>query len=416
MGSHIKDNYFRVVNALLISSILLACLSINLPTAWLTLSISMIALSFFLSGKFNLKYHCILQNEGATTAIIFFIFCCIGMLYSSGEFAIKIKILLKYLKLLLIPLIIASVTHQKIRSYGLKIFLYGSVVAVCISYAKWLQILPMDLGLHDISSPDHGFVFFKNRIAHNIILSFAMYIMLIEARRENGWMKYIWTTLALLTFFDVMHLVNGRSGQIICLGLLAYFFIKTFGKKALLTIFIVCSLGFIFKAAVTPYLPERLMAISQEIQDTEQKKELTSSGIRLEMYKSTSRMILASPIWGHGVGSLRQEFSRLKQGNADVRLDRFDNPHNQFLLTLFELGIVGFLVLMYMFLKHWAILKNNTHKNEAYLAEIIEGLVLTMIIGSLFNSLLLDASEGRFYCVMAGLLLSAYVPRKKNHA
>ena len=91
MGSRIKDNYFRMANALLVGSILLACLSINLPTAWMTLSISMIILSFFLSGKFNLKYHRILQNEGANTAIIFLIFCCIGTLYSSGEFAIKTK-------------------------------------------------------------------------------------------------------------------------------------------------------------------------------------------------------------------------------------------------------------------------------------------------------------------------------------
>jgi O-antigen ligase len=127
-------------------------------------------------------------------------------------------------------------------------------------------------------------------------------------------------------------------------------------------------------------------------------------------------MVLTSPIWGHGLGSLSQEYSQLKLGDGDARLDSFDNPHNQFLLTLFELGILGFSVLMYMFLKHGTMLKNNTHKDEAYLAELTEGLVLTILIGSLFNSLLLDASEGKFYCVMVGLLLSAYVPRPKTNA
>jgi O-antigen ligase len=93
-------------------------------------------------------------------------------------------------------------------------------------------------------------------------------------------------------------------------------------------------------------------------------------------------------------------------------IKNLDNPHNQFLLTFFEMGIIGIFFLMYMFYSHWESLKRVNLGKEDYLKDMMEGLILIMLIGSLFNSMLIDAGEGRFYCIMAGLFLSAYTPKK----
>ena len=45
----------------------------------------------------------------------------------------------------------------------------------------------------------------------------------------------------------------------------------------------------------------------------------------------------------------------------------------------------------------------------------LRGIVFTFALGCLFNSLLLDATEGRFYCLIVGVLLSLN-PATKNRS
>jgi len=45
---------------------------------------------------------------------------------------------------------------------------------------------------------------------------------------------------------------------------------------------------------------------------------------------------------------------------------------------------------------------------------LAKGLIILIFVGSLFNSLLLDATEGKFYCLLIGLLLSGYGGKKPS--
>ena len=58
-----------------------------------------------------------------------------------------------------------------------------------------------------------------------------------------------------------------------------------------------------------------------------------------------------------------------------------------------------------MWLVTW---KTSYHLSSIDGGILLRGLILTMVIGSIFNSLLLDAGEGKFYCLLAGVFLSAY--------
>jgi O-antigen ligase len=206
--------------------------------------------------------------------------------------------------------------------------------------------------------------------------------------------------------------VNGRTGQVICLSLLFYFSIKQFKKILIPLLLILCVCGLIFKAQLKLLLPERLTSISHEISDMKINKQMTSSGIRLVIYQNVFDISLKSPIWGYGIGALGNEYNHHDKKNYSINIKNLDNPHNQFLLTFFEMGIIGIFFLMYMFYSHWESLKRVNLGKEDYLKDMMEGLILIMLIGSLFNSMLIDAGEGRFYCIMAGLFLSAYTPKK----
>jgi O-antigen ligase len=66
-----------------------------------------------------------------------------------------------------------------------------------------------------------------------------------------------------------------------------------------------------------------------------------------------------------------------------------------------QIGIIGLLVLIAMFWMQWRSAKHLDMPMEQALAR---GLVLTLVIGCMVNSLLLDHAEGLFYAWLSGLL------------
>ena len=162
-----------------------------------------------------------------------------------------------------------------------------------------------------------------------------------------------------------------------------------------------------------PYAPERLVSIYTEIQEHSSESNLTSSGIRMEMYKNTLALIQRSPLIGHGVGSLRLEYNELVK-SQDTLLRDVTNPHNQYLMILFDTGLIGGTLFFLMLYYFWQSANRIKMTSEPLLGDYMQGLILTFALGCFFNSLLMDAGEGRFFCLMAGLFLSVYSPRKSG--
>ncbi len=77
------------------------------------------------------------------------------------------------------------------------------------------------------------------------------------------------------------------------------------------------------------------------------------------------------------------------------------NPHNEFLLITVQIGIAGLAALLWLFWLQWRLAPRLASPLECHLAR---GLVLTMIIGCMLNSMLLDHTEGLLYAWLTGLL------------
>lgn len=390
------------LHKLTIWMILFACLSIALPTAFMSIASGLFVIFWLLSGEFKSKLNTISQNPAGIATLILFGFYIIGVFYSSGPWPNRMNFLMKYDKLLFIPLIISVMHTEKMRRYGMNAFLIGMLLVLFVSYLESLG-LPK---VNDFYQQDN--VVFKGRIAHNILMSFAAYLMLHRAWRHIGSTRWVWFSLGLLAIVDVMVLVNGRTGQVTMLCLIVLFIYDAWGKRALVylggTALLLIALNHIH-----PFLPHsRLTDTNAEISQHQNNGTQTSAGERVEMYTNTLSLIKRHPFFGGGTGSLEHEYQDLTK-NMDTQLKRVPNPHNQFLLTTQELGLAGLICLLFFWYSHF---KASFSLESKELSYALRGLVLTLFIGSLFNSLLLDAGEGKFYCVMAGVLLSAYQPRK----
>lgn len=401
-----QDFMQKLINAIII----FACFSIAMPTAWVSVASAFLLFAWIISGKYSEKFKLIYKNPAAISVLILFSFYCIGSVYSSGNIKESGTFLLKYAKLLIIPIIISVVRTKKIRHNGMNAFLFGALILLSISYFKWLGIIPMNLGLHDLPDNSQGYLAFKNRIAHNILMSFLMFVFFCKAYFDKTQWRWVWLVIALLSLIDLMYLVGGRSGQIIALCFILFLPLYFYGKEAYKYLLIAAISIFMLHKQLEPLMPGRLLETSQEVSEHKSDVHLTSAGIRLEMYKNTLSLIKQSPFIGYGTGALRYEYNKLAN-TQDTLLKDVPNPHNQYLLTFFELGMAGFAALIFMFYRFWQH-SNVIARSDTYAGMYLKGVVLTIAIGSMFNSLLLDATEGKFYCVLTGLLLSAYT--KKN--
>ena len=398
--------YQNFMEKIMSALIIFACFSIAMPTAWISVASAILLFAWVISGDYSRKFKIISRNPAAVSVLILFCLYLIATVYSSGTFKESGTFLLKYAKLLIVPIIISVVKTKKIRDDGMRAFLFGAFILLGISYFKWLGIIPMDLGLHDLPDDSQGYLAFKNRIAHNILMSFVMFMLFCKAYFEKTQWRWAWFGVALLTLIDLMYLVGGRSGQIIALSFILFLPIYFYGQKAYKYLLIAVMSIFIFHKQLEPLMPGRLLETNQEVSEHKSDKHLTSAGIRVEMYKNTLLMIKQSPLIGYGTGALRFEYNKLAS-TQDTLLKDVPNPHNQYLLTFFELGIIGLIALFFMFYRFWEH-SNIIGGSDKYAGMYLKGVVLTIAIGSLFNSLLLDATEGKFFCVLSGLLLSAY--------
>ena len=392
--------------------ILFSCFSIAMPTAWLSISTSFLFITWILSGYWR-DLDRFKDNPAVIVTLLFLLLYLVSTFYASTSWEESFHYLLKYAKLLLIPIIVTGVNSKKIRTYAIYAFLSSIILTLIISYFNWLHLIPANLNLFTIDSPTQGFIVYKNRITQSILLAFAMYMMLCKAFDSKNYKRWIWSFLAFLCFFNIFHLINGRSGQLIALCLIVFFMINKFGKDFLKYSFLIFIVCFAFKSQIIPYAPERLVSIYTEIQEHSSGSNLTSSGIRMEMYKNTLALIQRSPLIGYGVGSLGVEYSSLVK-SEDTLLKDVTNPHNQYLLVLFETGMIGGTLFFLMLYYFWQSANNIKDSSEPLLGDYMQGLILTFALGCFLNSLLMDAGEGRFFCLMAGLFLSAYSSRKSR--
>ena len=89
------------------------------------------------------------------------------------------------------------------------------------------------------------------------------------------------------------------------------------------------------------------------------------------------------------------------------------NPHNEYLLIAVQVGLVGLGLLLYLFYRQWRLAKMLPSSLERSLAH---GLLLAIMSGCLFNSLLLDHTEGMLYGWMSGLLYAGLKSNSQNNS
>jgi O-antigen ligase len=378
-------------------------LSLPLSTALDGILLALMALLWLLSGDFRLKYSIIRNNPVALMALAVFGISVLGLLYGHVD-----KGALSDAKtFLMLPLLITLFREERMRCYAWRAFLASMVLTLALSYLSFFHLLPENQVIK--TSPIDLGVPILNQITQNIFMAFTAFLLAVRGRfAGTRFMQVAFTLLSLLAAVNVMFMIPSRTGQVVLVVLTGFYFFDWLRWRGAVVagLMILVVAGVIYAMPGSP-VHIRLGLMIQEYgqwQPGQAASMASSTGMRMEFYNNSLKIIRENPLFGVGTGGFAGAYAKQVQNSPMVATD---NPHNQYLLTAVELGLVGLGALLILFAVQWRTAARFPRGPDKMLAYAV---LLAIITGSLFNSLLTDHTETLFYVWASGILFAGPFP------
>ncbi|MDM8566504.1 O-antigen ligase family protein [Candidatus Halobeggiatoa sp. HSG11] len=334
-----------------------------------------------IEGQYAQKLSILLHHNIAIVAILLIIVIGVGFSYTSVSFSEAASMFDKYREFLYIPMFILIFQDDKSRKLGLYTFLAIMGITLFLSYLMVITGIEIGKG-----TPESPFVF-KNYITQNVLMALAAYFVAILAKKQ-----WLYSIVIALAIYNILFMSAGRTGYLILLCLILVFFYQVYKLKGILigglVLMVVGGIAYNFSGI----LQERIDKAVINIQDYQHGNSNTSVGIRLEFYKNSLTLITKHPIFGTGTGSFSHEYNKLFAKYAT-------NPHNDYLMIAVQWGIVGLGLFIFLLYSMW---RASYSLNEP-ISFMAQGLVVTIIVGCLINSLWLDNTEGHMFAYLIGV-------------
>jgi O-antigen ligase len=340
------------------------------------------------------------------TIVIFYLLHIAALTYSSnlsfGFLDIQIK-----LSLLLLPvLFVCSDKFKDIDISKVILFYVAGAYIACVINLLLASFKYLFVDFDPIHFSPENISTFQHIGYFSIYLNFAWfaaYFLLLK----NKYNKIIQFFLALsLPFFAFFILLTGSKNGIILLVILAslittYAIIKTKKLYLGLSIFValIVSLLYIFtgESVINKRIERALNSTTNYSTIDKTSKESTAA--RMMAWDASIDLIRENFIFGVGSGDIKDELmNKYSQKGYTGILEEKLNPHNQYLQTFGALGIIGFLVIVTMYL---SIFIYAIKKREI----LMFAFILIVIISSLTESILERQAGVFFFAFFASLFL-----------
>lgn len=374
------------------AALCLACFFTPLSTSLLGLFSILAAVAWILSGGLFDLARQFRANPSSLIALLLFCLMAAALTYSSVEPAEGFATLRKYRELLLMPVVFSILSLGSVlRQRAQLSFLAGCIVLMAISYLGYFEIL--DTGRYGYSIVFH--------ITHSFFMAVLGFWAMHKAAAASwqSWKRYVWLAVCGAAIVNLFYIAPGRTGMFVfcCLTLL-----YLYQRLSLLkwVVAIVIFLALLFGAYQTSdNFSVRVNEAISEIVDYEPGKSRTSIGQRFDWWKVSLQLVGEKPIFGHGAGAFETAHNRAIKGS---RITPTDNPHNEYLFITAQFGLIGLALFLLIIGLQLQEAKGIGVRDR----QLLHGVLLALLAGSLMNSLLFDSQQGHFYLFMSGALLA----------
>ena len=369
------------------------CFAIPISTSLMDLFAALVVLFWLVSGKALLWPRLVRHNPVVCLATVLFLLFLAGLFYSPATLGDSFAVLMKYRKLLLLPIVVSLVMDDGTAVRRAEnSFLAGAILLLVISYGMAFSLIP---------SAKYGYSLLFH-ITHSFFMALLSFWSLQRALDSRRY-RYFWLLTFLAATINIIFITPGRTGMLTYAILMLLALMQRLSWKGRLT-------GCLFFCLLIPAgfftstnISSRVQQALQDIIHYEQGVSRTSLGMRLDWWANSLELIGEKPVFGHGTGSFAMKQGELIKGS---KTKPSDNPHNEYLFIGVQLGISGMVLFIALMASQWLCSRSF----EPHRKFLVQGIVLTMATGCLMNSFLFDTHQGHFFAIISALFFSSSKP------
>lgn len=372
--------------------------SIPISTALDNALLAIVLAGWLACGAWREKWSAVRDNRVALAALLLFGLLLAGTLYGERDPGDATFYLGKYVDLLFIPVFAFLFRDAEFRRRAIYALAASLALVLAISYLISAGMPVARPLLGTVANP----IVTKHYLTHGILMAYGAFLFteLALAETSRG-RRILWFVAALAAAVNVMFMMQGRTGYFLLTVLMIYLVFCRLRWRGR-------GLAFAAMAAVIaalvlvpgPFQQRMGLADGEQAKSRASRTAPASNAQRIEWYRTSLTIIREHPFLGVGTGGFPRAYAASSR-DGKVAQDR--NPHNEYLHIAIQIGLPGLLALLYLFWAHWRTAPQLALPLERHLAR---GLVLAVAIGCIFNSLLLDHTEGLLYAWLTGLLFA----------
>jgi O-antigen ligase len=322
----------------------------------------------------------------------------VGMLWADAPWAERIEGLHSFHKLWAIPLLAIQFRDSDRGVWVLIGFLASCTIMLLVSWGlvllpglAWRGRQPWMIGV-PVKNPNSQAAMFT-------LCAFGLAEVAIQAwRKARRHLAWLLVSLAVLFLVNILCVAVSRTALVALPILLVLFAFRRLGWKGAAGLLLATTAIVLATWVTCSHLRERTTVLFEDIREPNDLVP-TSGAERLEFWRKSVAIITAAPVFGHGTGTIPEQFRRSAVGQTGIAAQASTNPHNQIFATAIQLGLVGTLLLFAMWTAHLRFLGG-----PGVAAGIGLVVVIQNIVSSLFNSSLFDFVHGWIYVLGVGTL------------
>lgn len=374
-------------------------------TALMNIFIFLTLIFSILAGDFKRSILLVWQNPVSRAALILFAVLSLSLTWSIvDEIDEALGVLKKYNELWYIALLLPLFNSDIRRSIGINAYLISMATVLIGVYLMYFEIiLPIK---YTVKGHEQHFTInggFASHVITNILMAFAMYISAHKSFLTKSFWKIPYIIFFSFSFYYVLFISTGTSGQILALALLFLLIIQYTGIRGLLfTPLLFMAIGgysLFSESNSMRFTIDKLQVRYHHLVSTDTAGNTT----RPRIFVNALKLIQYKPYLGTGIGGYEKSFKTNQPEFYKVATTARKNPHNEFLMIAAQTGVIGLFFLLYLFYKQASSTGRVQGQEYKYIAQ---GLVILIIIGCMGNSMILDSREGHFWAFFSALLFS----------
>jgi O-antigen ligase len=339
-----------------------------------------------------------IQSAAGGLPILLWCLGVIGMLWADLSWTERFQGLGSFHRLLVVPILLAQFRRTERGMWVIYGFLISSALALIATY-----VLTLTPGLTWRGPKGDGIVAHDDIFQGSVVVICAFGAlgyagMNAVKRRWKPVLGFTALTTVFLSYFLFVPIFS-RIATVAAAVLATSLGWRFYRWKGLLVACtFVALVGFAFWS-ISAGLRERVHNTIDEALEYSATNTATPIGQHVAFLKESLMIISSAPLVGHGTGSIPNEFRRIAGGASGAAGVVTVNPHNQAFAVAIQIGLLGVIVLWWMWIAHFRLFRGKGIIAWGGVVIVIEN-----VLSSTVHSHLFDSAHGWLYVLGVGVL------------